>query len=423
MSGFVPLEESHNDTSIVKHEPDYFQHIEMRYGIELEICIKFEPDCLKTTMEEYGLALDRTSFLKRFQIYFLYILAKVPREIRELYPLIGLQTSDEFYIFNLLDPLNAAKEINFHATNYQETMSMTNYEIPIFMEDITIVCGDADFTFDRRNDFINRNTGLPIELNKSMGIECVSPILKFRGVPEITKIKETLLPFLRLIGLDNNKCFISNKSSGYHVNVSALDTRTNTLMPITKYPLFLFVLQEFVLKEAKYYNNSFRVDPTMWARPVYRLIEEMKGRVTDKKNLFNKFTRYDRAFSFSRKGHEHNLKYPHSTILLDKEYSIRIKENEIDSGPPLELIEFRVFRSEKNMEILMDHALYALVVVMKGILAAWDKTDEHGVTNIDSVFRDIELPRNPHGGTRRSKKKMYSKKSRTACKKLKNKRK
>ena len=71
MSGFIPLEEE-DETMLVKREPTYFEHIEMRYGVEIEICIKFDPDCLKTTIEEYGISLFKTPLLKRFQLYFLY---------------------------------------------------------------------------------------------------------------------------------------------------------------------------------------------------------------------------------------------------------------------------------------------------------------------------------------------------------------
>jgi hypothetical protein len=416
MSGFIPLEEE-DETMLVKREPTYFEHIEMRYGVELEICIKFDPDCLKTTIEEYGISLFKTPLLKRFQLYFLYILVKVPIEIRQQYPIIGLQ-ADTFYIFNLLEPINSAKEINFHAANDEEVELMINYKIPIFMEDPTIVCGDYDFTYESRNEYINRNTGLPIELNKSMGIECVSPILKFKGIPEITKIKETLLPFLRLIGLDNGKCFITNKSSGYHVNISARDTLTDKLIPITKYPLLLFILQEFVLKERRYYNSAFRVNPSMWSKPVYRLINEIKGRVTNKKNLFKKLSSVNDELFFNHRGHAANITYPKTSLLLDKDYSIRIKE---DEDYPIELLEFRIFRSEKNMEILMDHALYALVIVMKGILSAWDKTNIHGETNMNSVFRNIEKQAEVRGGTRHYKnnKKYLTTKKLRASKKLK----
>lgn len=403
---------NNDDVPLEKHEPDYFEHIEMRYGVELEICIKFDADCLKTTVEEYGLALERTTLLKRFQIYFLYILAKVPIEIREKYPIIGF-ISDKYYIFNLHEPKGVLGEINYHEATLQEYMLMLDYEIPIFMEDVTIVCGDHYFSSEQeRLEYINRNTEMPIEINKSIGIECISPILKFKGIPEITKIKETLLPFLRLIGLDNNKCFITNKSSGYHVNVSAFDTQTNKIIPITKYPLFLFVLQEFILKEKKYYTSSFRVEPSMWAQPVYALIEKMKGKVANKKNLFNKI---------SKNGQ--NIVFPNQTssLLLNKDYSIRIKQNR---KPDLELIEFRVFRSEKNIEILMDHALYALVIVMKGIITAWFKTNNDGKTNMTNVFRGIDFSLQFDGGTRRRKYnrgRLITSKHRLLGKKMKNK--
>jgi hypothetical protein len=382
-----------NANVLEKHEPDYFEHIEMRYGVELEICVKFDTDCLKTTLEEYGLALEKTPLLKRFQIYFLHILAKAPIEIREKYPKIAF-LSDKYYIFNLPKKgIRHVGEIDYHEASLEENMLILDYEIPIFMEDVTVVCGDHYFSSEQeRLEYKNINTGSGIEINKSIGIECVSPILKFKGVPEITKIKETLLPFLHLIGLVNNKCFLSNKSSGYHVNVSAFDTQTKKTIPITKYPLFLFVLQEFVLKEKKYYTSSFRVEPSIWAEPVYRLIEKMKGKVTNKKNLFNKL---------SKKGQ--NIIFPNqsSSLLLNKDYSIRIKQSR---NPDLELIEFRVFRSEKHIDILMDHALYALVIVMKGILTGWFKTND-GATNLTNVFHGIEVPLQSGSGTRRRKEK------------------
>ena len=106
---------------------------------------------------------------------------------------------------------------------------------------------------------------------------------------------------------------------------------------------------------------------------------------------------------------------------MNKYYSIRIKKSRI---PDLELIEFRVFRSEKNIEVLMDHALYALVIVMKGIITAWIKTNEEGVTNMTNVFRGIDFSLQFDGGTRRRKYnrgRLITSKHRLLRKKMKNK--
>jgi hypothetical protein len=370
----------------LKQEPEYYNNIKMQYGIELEICIRVNSECLQRKGDvSKNLSFD--TLKEKFEMYFENILAKAPEASRQLYPIVALNQIGQVYIYNVLDPYKRDGSLNYYKATSTDKQKIMNYEIPIFEEDVTVVCGDSSSEYLEgpfaNKTIINRNTGTGIINNESIGIECISPKLSITGIPDDQKISESLLPYLNLIGLNNPKCFMSNKSSGLHVNISAVDLIKNESIPITKYPLFLFVLNEYLVKERSYYNKEFRIDPSMWSKPVYRMINQLPNlklpNEFTKKDLYDLFTKYSKTKSFSQYLRKSgNIGYPSSTSLTTKDYGIKIKSDE--------LLEFRVFRSEKKIQKIIDNILYAMVIIMRGILSQWENTSSEGVINTDTIL-------------------------------------
>ena len=342
------------------HPPEYYKNIEMRFGVELEICIRINPDCLQSSFTR---DLYTIPFQERFHIYFDQFLSQAPIAIRKLYPEIAMK-SDEYgeggtlyYIYNLRNPLkkgaHGKKERNVRrATIDEKTNIVTNYPMPIFEQDTSVICGDVSHYEFQKNMVINRNTKRFITMNESIGIECISPILRFQGIPNSKLVEHTLHSYFQLIGLGKPQCFMTNKTTGFHVNVSAYDTIENTILPITKYPMFMYILQQYIAKEREYYRTEFRQDRTDWAKPVYAMYNQM---LEKKPTLLNKPEKqYDILTSVS---------HP-KTSLLHKEFGINIKENE--------LLEFRVFQSDKRVDQLVFNTVISLTIVMNGILQFWD---------------------------------------------------
>jgi len=324
-------------------------------------------------------------------------------------------------MYNMIIPFNRDGSPNCYLVeDYDERMKIYNYEIPRFEEDVTVVCGDSSSDYldgpFSNSSIVNRNTGSRIVKNESIAIECISPKLSITGIPNDQNVSESLLPYLNLIGLNNPDCFMTNKSSGLHVNISAIDMLENKLIPITKYPLFLFILNEYIAKERSYYNKEFRIDPSIWSKPVYRMINQLSNlnlpKETTKKNLYALFTNYmkTKVFSQSRRNPE-NTAYPSTTSLTTKDYGIKIKNDE--------LLEFRVFRSEKKIQKILDNTLYAMVIVMRGILSQWENTSPEGIINLDTILK----PSKVEGGykkTRTNKNKKRTKIARNRTKYRKN---
>ena len=370
----------------LKQEPGYYNNIKMQYGIELEICIRVNPECLQRK-GDVSKDLSFDTLKEKFEMYFENILSKAPEASRQLYPIVALNQIGQVYIYNVLDPYKRDGSLNYYKPSSTDTQKIMNYEIPIFEEDVTVVCGDSspenlEGPFSNET-LVNRNSGSRIIKNGSIAFECISPKLSITGIPDDQKISESLLPYLSLIGLNNPNCFMTNKSSGLHVNISAIDMLQNKIIPITKYPLFLFVLNEYIAKERSYYNKEFRIDPSMWSKPVYRIINKMPNlklpKEFTKKDMYNLFTNYKKEKLFSQYDRKTgNAGYPRTTSLTTKEHGIKIK--------PQELLEFRVFRSEKKIQKILDNTLYAMVIVMRGILSQWENTSPDGIINLDTIL-------------------------------------
>jgi len=369
----VPVSEQFNRA----HEPSYLDNIEFHFGVEIEICIRIQEGCLEgipTTKEFFS----EFSFSNKFYIYLNSILSKGSLVLKQRFPEIAMKDyNSNFFIYGLLEN----KEILVES-NSEEERKIQSYKIPRFEIDESVRCGDS---LDSNSKIINRNTGTLIEPWKSIAIECISPIFKIRGIPTNEKIKEALLPYLEFIGLMKQECFMTNTSAGYHVNLSAFNLQTQQIIPLTRFPLLLFVLDEYIKKEREYYASEFRGDPSAFARPLYvmtnLLLEKRPNLRNNKQALFQALTDPEHIVRFKAGQNNDRSIFPRNSWITRKKFGIKVK--------PLEILEFRVFKSDKNIDVMIDNVHYSMVIVMNALLNFWTKRDPSGLANLNDLFPRI----------------------------------
>lgn len=369
----VPVNENFNHAQ----EPTYMDHIEFRFGVEIEICIRIQEGCLESprgipATKEF---FSEFSFSNKFKIYLDSILSKASPALKQRFPEIAMKNKDtQSFLYKMSDK----REI-FVESNSEEQRKIESYEIPRFEIDESVRCGDS---LDYDSKIIDRNTGDLVEPWKSIAIECISPILKIRGIPTNEKIREALLPYLEFIGLLKQECFMTNTSAGYHVNLSAYDLNKKKILPLTKFPLLLFVLDEYIKKEREYYATEFRVDPSAFARPLYAmtnlLLKQRPNLRNNRKAFFQALTDPEHIVRFKAGPTNKRSTFPKNSWITRKKFGIKVK--------PFEILEFRVFKSDKRIEAMIDNVHYSMVIVMNAIMNFWTKRDSRGLANLTDLF-------------------------------------
>jgi hypothetical protein len=278
------------------------------------------------------------------------MLSKRSDEFLKLHTEIGVIAGYDYYIYDIATPFVDGKP-NVHkiADDSEEFLKLSRYQIPIFMSDASVICGDVHKNVDFNNVF-NENRKTLIERKKSITMECITPILSFMGEPTMEKIETLLRPYLEFFGLSKRHCFITNHTAGCHVNISVLDTVKNEVLPIIEPPLFFNILDTFMEKEKTLYYSRFRsrqpysavpMPPKNyeWAFPAFKIHQKIMENPTiadDKKD-----DALLRAF-------------------MTKKHALKRKWNNI--------LEFRVFQTERDIPLLLENTLLACDIVKDGIL-------------------------------------------------------
>lgn len=304
---------------------DDFPYI-TRFGVELELCVRTDGDCM--SVKNAPTTLMSLTSQEKFDLYFANLL--FPRRAA----LAGLQTrivfEDDYGDFYFYDLRSGEKH---KGDTLEEINAIKNYAIIKFIDDLTIVCGDEYDTRLLENTW-NENRKSTVQPHKSFRMECITPVLEISALPSHENIAAALMPYLMFFGLDNPACFMSNSSAGFHVNVSIVEKTTGKTLPIGAAPLLYNIVNKYLPIEKEMYTTRFRSRKplkyahknymALWAKPLYW----MESRATLERNL-------------------------------DKGMAIKVKL--------YDLLEFRVFQSEKDPAILVENVLIALHVVYGGI--------------------------------------------------------
>jgi hypothetical protein len=258
------------------------------------------------------------------------------------------------YIYDLRDPFEADnKTVKVRDATPDEADLVKSYALPIFTDDPTVICGDATlWNSNHTNRIYNNTLKRHTELGDSIGFEMISPVLEISGEPTPGKISAVLHPLLMLFGLNNPNCFMSNYTSGFHVNIS-IHNADNSIINITKPPLIHHIMKEYLAYEYENYGVVRSRRPlgrptytSQWALPMQKRIELLRREVfTDTGSNLPKKVGYHNLFSTS--------------FLKRKEGGLKIKNNEI--------LEFRLFQSESDIELLEKYVGHAINIIHRGL--------------------------------------------------------
>ena len=379
--------------------------VQTLFGVELEMCVRIEEGCIPFDSD----ISSRTSS-EKFNLYFEHVLKPNWKYINEKH---------DFIIFE--DDVYVKKYFKNGTIEPASSADIAAYTAPFFYIDISVVCGDS--SNENRLETWNEKKGRVVEKNKSFAIECVTPILSIMGESTKEKIQTELLPYLYFFGLLNPACFMSNYSSGFHVNVSLKNKTTREIIPITKFRQIIF--RHLVPYELRRYsevrtrrpipNMNKELYESVWAQPTLHFFEKAFSEVSKsklpedkKKQLFIKIM--------------NELKYYENKL-----GALKIKKDHV--------LEYRLYQSETDPDLLINytseaieltHAMYRDFVLLSNtsslpndyfdlssrILASYNKYKNMNMRkNKEIVYRGLRGNYSTFTRRRRNQKKRYTRKS------------
>jgi hypothetical protein len=299
-----------------------------RFGVELEICYRFDDDCLKG---DAPADVSRMLFVDKFKTYLKSILLtsnNLPYILRK-YRYIAV--SDEIYDKTIYDLENPEKEpVEYKNASKELRTLVDEYRIPIFADDLTVECGDTGKQY--------RAKGVKVPTEKSMRIECITPILSVEGEITEAKVEAALDPMLSFFGLDRAECFFANSTTGFHVNVSLSESSNGAAFNLSSKPFRKLFLERYGHYENKKYNtvrSHLREQPGKEEGP---LNAEWAARL---------------AGPFREKVAKGNSKELETFLnLKEKPAAVKVKDNSV--------FEFRLFQAEVEKEKLFEYTFAGL---------------------------------------------------------------
>lgn len=355
----------------MNQQTDFFrwappEELETRFGVELETCIRTIPSCINFDTELLN-AIPNMKLKDKFDYYYknIIIKSKYFNKLADEYRYVLLVDNGINYYYDMLHPtteglsLNDLRKMKLDEEGLNENgidnedkrflieSSLThmlengkNYGLPMFVDDLSIRCGDTDDQSEKNQASITDNN--------SFRFECITPILSVKGYPTKEKIKQKLLPFLSLFGLEHPNCFIENFSMGFHVNVSLYHTGRQKFVAIAEEPFLNDLLRNYIKVEKNIYKTVRTRKPlnaplnyiSKFARPLYGNLEQFK-----------------KTHPQLTEGQIIDL------IMTNKEY-INEKYKALKRKSPF-LLEFRLFESDADINRLINYVFVTLDIVHK----------------------------------------------------------
>jgi hypothetical protein len=341
--------------------------IETRFGVELEVCVKLSPDCIR------GRGLSQfeniMSFKDKFDAFYRSILVNSPTfsEIAEEYEYLVLnektRTGTKHYFYTLQNPSEGGIEYSQLAAKIDASLSVNpknelyqykptpgqtiaeqifkqfqSYEYPIVEEDLSIRCGDTKGVLEKEE------AGILDPF--SFRFECITPIVSIKGNVTPRKLRKAIVPLLFFFGFHKPSCFLLNYSMGFHVNASLFIPSVGKYIAIGKPPFLNQLLRKYIPMERTLYKAVRTRKPrsanitytSRFARPLYG-------------NL-NRFMAESPALSMNE---------VLNTKMVENEY-IEEKYKAIKRKSPF-LLEFRLFEGESNLDLLIERINTALTLL------------------------------------------------------------
>jgi len=339
--------------------------ISIKYGVELETCIKLDKKCIKRDIDTESIIYTHRDNNNSENI----INTSVPSEWLDLTTIFlnnyikeRVKTNNQYKrlvnklkdIYKFIVVTNTPKNKKYkyiYDLNKLELIQkdgFIDYTNPIITTDISVKCGDYKYLYSKRkmptlNEIKKEYNITDNNIEHTFHIEFVTPILTcdpIMGRNSISYDLSVLNELFLLIGMDKQGCYTTNKSQGYHVNLSLVNNKTGKPLPLLRE----FFKSQFFKDYLEWEKNAYpkyRTSVSEYARPLYSLI---------KSNNFN--TGY-------------------SQIATDKYVSLHRKELK-------ELVEVRLFSATNNYKELISRTK-EVIALLYSSYNKWYSSIQHSI--------------------------------------------
>jgi hypothetical protein len=239
--------------------------IAIKYGTELEICVRLDKKCIGRDIDTITALNASNKWYKLVEIFLdNYIkqraktdstFKKLVDKLYKIYKFIIITDTPKNKEYNCVYDLSTLELISKKGT--------IDYTSPIITTDGSVVCGDYAHLYNSNGKSILNsikkiyNISDENNIEHTFHIEFVTPILTciplVFGKNGISYDLSPLTDLFLLIGMDKKGCYVTNKSQGYHVNLSLVNKRTGKGLPL---------LREF-------FNSQFFKDYSDWEKMAY----------------------------------------------------------------------------------------------------------------------------------------------------------
>lgn len=269
--------------------------ITIKYGVELEICIKLDKKCIKRDIDTESIIYSHFTSDSEPNIN-----TESPKEWLDLTAIFldeyikkRVKTNDKFkhlvhksqerYKFIIVTNTPKNKDYTYvydlKKLKLIKQPGTIDYTKPIITTDSSVICGDYKYLYDERLPNINTlkkeyNITDENNIGHTFHIEFVTPILDCN--PTIGKygISYDLSPLndlFMLIGMDKVGCYVTNMSQGFHVNLSLFNNKTGKPLPLLREFFKTQFIKNYVEWEKEAYPK-YRKSVSKYAKPLYSLI-------------------------------------------------------------------------------------------------------------------------------------------------------
>ena len=251
-SNFIPLMTPSND-KIPSSD------ISIKYGVELEICVKLDKKCIKRDVNTGSIIythrhnnsehnIDTSDPKEWYDLTSIYLdnYIKQRSKTNEQFKRLVNKMKDKYKFFVVTNtPKNKKYKYIYDLDKLQliKKDGIIDYTNPIITTDISVKCGDYKYLYnERRIPTINTirerfNITKDNDIENTFHIEFVTPILSCNPIIGKNGISYDLSPLndlFLLIGMNKQGCYVTNKSQGFHVNLSLVNNKTGKGLPLLR---------------------------------------------------------------------------------------------------------------------------------------------------------------------------------------------
>lgn len=270
--------------------------ITIKYGVELEICIKLDSKCIKRDIDTGSIIythrdnnsehnIDTTNPKEWYDLTAIYLdsyikqRAKTNNQFKRL--LNKLKDTYKFFVVTNT-PKNKKYNYIYDLDKLQliRKDGIIDYKSPIITTDISVKCGDYKYLYNKRRmptlDEIKKEYNITNDndIEHTFHIEFVTPILSCDPIIGKNGISYDLSPLnelFLLIGMDKQGCYVTNKSQGFHVNLSLVNNKTGKGLPLLREFFKTQFFKNYIEWEKEAYPK-YRKEESEYAMPLYSII-------------------------------------------------------------------------------------------------------------------------------------------------------